>query len=982
MQGKIWTYVPLYGVVIDTQFFDFDAITINPIIDRYGDLLVILVLTHYPEFQFVYYYNLQKKEISNATYEENCEAFVQDTNTHAKIIIGDVFHVVLSIGMYLILDLNRTVLSWEKGNANLPEAFYSNSVHKNNTVIAFGGWTLQSGSSLLSNSLISINFSKSTIQFDTISENYLSPSPRHSHTLKLIRGIFYLFGGKNADAFLGDFWKYDPFTDHWEMINSIGNSPSARNLFGASVQGDALLIFGGEDSTALNNDMYMYNILTNTWTEISGTTGDMPSKRKAACVVLNLPYAYIFGGIDSAGICKDLWRYNFGNNTYQFVSSSVPVAYAHCMVEENSFFYLGGSTISDVPYRKKVRYDLTTGKWETSEVDLPNFTENIFADIGKNFIFFGGREKNIRVTNQFTLYQDSGLIDMASFEDYPYSMSYVYYNRSIYYHGGRCIFSPFALSLSQPLSYFSRIDLIEIFKDADVQCSKGTYLANGSCELCPVGTYAEGLGNSKCLQCEAGFYNPMSGASIRRQCYPCPEGTFNSKAGASQCKTCPVLSYCPAGSKFPINSFTTFTKDNSVQPDLYSPSYPALYLLLLRYLGAFFVFTAVAIVILVPRFKQQIIKLDLFDSYHNHQEGEFVVVRKNFIGGIFSIAFYGATIIVIGSVMSLYFLDNIGETKTLIPLVILQKDVSKFEADFEITVELEKYGDKCQKELGMDLPSCSEFIYLNTRNIEIGSDSIECVLDSDKTCKIVYKCVQCSIGIGAYLEILLEEDLSFATSISINVTSDSSIPGSRSSVSLISIPDPGLIFIGPIANEFYLSMTPSYFTSSINSFPSDITGYHVSALNTPQLGSQNLIENLSIVTQLNVKVNLEKDLVGLYTTRFALQSSILLASGLFGTITGMAGIVAMIMAKVEGLVRKREKKKKKRDNVEKVLELGESIREFSFKDTNGEFKDIDTRVMDSKAMIEAGGSQFESMGFANFMSSERTQCVKVNNWME
>lgn len=102
-------------------------------------------------------------------------------------------------------------------------------------------------------------------------------------------------------------------------------------------------------------------------------------------------------------------------------------------------------------------------------------------------------------------------------------------------------------------------------------CRLGEEFQNGSCQLCPPGTYrffaphyissrhpqsckdpyalntAVDTSNSICVKCPPGTYNPFSGAQRFRLCQPCAAG-LTSGWGATKCHRCPFGESSVAGS--------------------------------------------------------------------------------------------------------------------------------------------------------------------------------------------------------------------------------------------------------------------------------------------------------------------------------------------------------------------------------------------------------------------------------------------------
>jgi hypothetical protein len=67
-------------------------------------------------------------------------------------------------------------------------------------------------------------------------------------------------------------------------------------------------------------------------------------------------------------------------------------------------------------------------------------------------------------------------------------------------------------------------------------------------------------------------------------------------------------------------------------------------------------------------------KLDLYSLRHNYDEGQAMYVRKTLFGGIFTIVFIFGGIALVFNFLLSYHIDNIRETKGLIPLFSLEQE--------------------------------------------------------------------------------------------------------------------------------------------------------------------------------------------------------------------------------------------------------------------------------------------------------------------
>lgn len=319
------------------------------------------------------------------------------------------------------------------------------------------------------------------------------------------------------------------------------------------------------------------------------------------------------------------------------------------------------------------------------------------------------------------------------------------------------------------------------------------------------------------------------------------------------------------------------------------------------------------------------------------------------------------------STFTIFIFDNISEIKTLMPLVVLESYTKTFKSNLEVKFELKNYGDSCLNDNSyiktkFSSVYCNKDIYAHVENINFESNSLRCYKDKDNTCVIVYYCSQCEITLDSSIKLALIEKLSFSAGILVNITSESSVPESPSSVSLGISPETGKIFIGPTSNDFFFTMTPSYFTSSVSEFPSKTTGYHITSESSPKVGSQNFIQDISLATQLSINVFFLKTSTGLYTSRYQRQSFLIFISGLFGTLSGLVGFIRFFMCQFEDWSKRKRNLWVGTSKLELVIE-NEAICRMNF-NLRGNYENLENilnrKAQEKSAENTAFNVQFQS----------------------
>jgi N-acetylneuraminic acid mutarotase len=77
-----------------------------------------------------------------------------------------------------------------------------------------------------------------------------------------------LFGGYDGTAFLGDGAAYNPATDTWRTLATLG-ALSPRSNFVAVWTGQKLVIWGGNDNRAVFNTGATYDPVADNWSSFS-----------------------------------------------------------------------------------------------------------------------------------------------------------------------------------------------------------------------------------------------------------------------------------------------------------------------------------------------------------------------------------------------------------------------------------------------------------------------------------------------------------------------------------------------------------------------------------------------------------------------------------------------------------------------------------------------------------------------------------------
>ncbi|OMJ71479.1 hypothetical protein SteCoe_30308 [Stentor coeruleus] len=788
---------------------------------------------------------------------------------------------------------------------------------KNDKFYIFGGFNdLFTNEMVIAEADIPNNALKSIM---TIKE-YNYPEERVYFSLDTFDHRLVLFGGYNKGYYFNDLWIYYSKTNIWESIEMKGYLPSRRKNHASGAHGNSLVIWGGEDKAGFKNDIFINNILKKSWSEIKPSNLG-PSPRKGACGVLKFPKFYIFGGQTYAGLSGEAWEYSFNTNHYTQLSKSPEAFYnGKCQLLFNKIYIVGAKNIDNIGLNKILYYDIIQNSWGKSYEKEKGvyYAESVSMIFPDYFIEHGGVFKNIYANKQINAYRENGEVYgpwEQKWSVFAGNSAYVL-SKIIYFSGG--LEGP-SVSITKERSNnkFNYISVSDLAKDLNftLYCAPGSYLnKNGNCNYCPFSSYSTGFTEEKCKLCPPGTKSENFGLASLRQCYPCEEGSFNSKSGQKYCRKCPSNGYCPVGSAKP-QFFKLSYLNSSIQPMTYQePSFNQSFYMLFIISYSIFLFFFTILLFLIPKVVSNIHKLDLYITAHDNEIGKPIKIAKTKIGGAFTIIFFGVGLFIFGLNVINYALKNVEETKSLQPLSVFENEVSNFKSDINITVSFENYFDEC----GIN-GECQYGVEIVVINIVKGAEKIKCQ-KINYACVIQVVCNNCEIGTTSMLTFKLSQEYSFSTAISVKISSESSIPESLSSMSKTIIAPKDEVFIGRTSSQFYYSLTPSVFYSTIKEFPNESTGYHISEYALPTYGTSFTIENLNTESGLTAVINLERSAFGFFTYRYEIQTVFIVFSAILGSIAGIFQVIGFVMGFVEGIVTNYEKKALREEHISLLIE--------------------------------------------------------------
>ncbi|OMJ88566.1 hypothetical protein SteCoe_9426 [Stentor coeruleus] len=813
-----------------------------------------------------------------------------------------------------VLDLTNIELGWFAWVIECPEnlecARDSFGISCDDYIATIIGGKTKNG---ISNTYFTINMINFEVSFKNIPENF--PSPRAFGTLTQSATKLLLFGGKNSETIFNDVWEYslngNMELGTWNLLSDLGSAPEPRHGHAAATQGIYTVFVGGQTfNDLILSDIWLLNSGSKTWTEIipSETSEKKIPILTRSCAMLDLPKLYFIGGRSYSGANFNLWEYDLStNNLLLLYDNKKDVGtFGHACKLIKKYrkvlihtFYGLKNTLNEL-YCSIREIDITDKKnitvkiYQERSIDI-NCRGNFgFSHNGEIMVIAGGEIYPRYTMRDAWFIMDNEIYEEITFYDYnsssntseryyldkPLSASSIVAFSDLivifsgYYNGSFSVNS--ALSSSLYLIYFQ-----SYFK-----CSAGYYKGE-RCQPCPKGTYRS-FDDEECISCPPGTINLIEGASHKSYCIPCDHNTFYNLTSES-CQSCPKNVLCPIGSEEPLNPKDIKQKQYSQPLNFEKPTYG--YSLII--LGSIFGMTIFVFILLF--FTTLIVKVafsvhEFFRADHiipvNKTSYEIDKTRISYVGGFFT----GIAIILIvfnfGFLIINYIIKNEDESRSLIPLSSLLQDHNYTNNKLTIEIYMYSYRGNC-----LQKPEIFYNKFQNSRTKafteSIGENNLtSCTYIIDIEFDELFT-------IDAFLEISF---LDYTSDITLTVSADSGNPGEKSSFTQALTSTEEHIFIGPNPSVFKFSLIPAYYNyKGYFGVPYENLGFRLGAINSPESGSLNILNNIYLFTGFKIKIEFIISEFGITTYRFQSVDPISYAITMLATAPGLISLVRFFL---------------------------------------------------------------------------------------
>ena len=237
------------------------------------------------------------------------------------LVYGWSYSISADLSDIVRVDLDSLDFAWEEFSTNLQYTRDSFAIsYTPKDLYIFGGYIASISTDI--NDLVRLD--PDTGNFTVVTQSGAFPGSRSAPSVQLVSASIYIFGGQGMDSFYDDMWVYNINLDIWTPIYQSGSIPLPRWKHATHSQGSAIVIWGGEGASGLLNDLFIFNTLTNSWSPLEKGSNLFPVAGIGACMILDMPYIYIFGVLTDLGCLGQLWVYDMGTSLYSLIPSSGP----------------------------------------------------------------------------------------------------------------------------------------------------------------------------------------------------------------------------------------------------------------------------------------------------------------------------------------------------------------------------------------------------------------------------------------------------------------------------------------------------------------------------------------------------------------------------------------------------------------------------------------------------------------------------------
>ncbi|KAJ7335613.1 hypothetical protein JRQ81_013554 [Phrynocephalus forsythii] len=204
------------------------------------------------------------------------------------------------------------------------------------------------------NDFFMLTITPTDLTWEKIPQDGHIPSSRQGHSLWVIKGKIYLFGGcssKNAESCLPGIYTFDLGSLTWQKLTTNGIALQTLK-HSSAVVGENIYIYGGIKSGKAVDDLYVFNTVSQSWTPVK-TSGLVPGARAGHAFATIGEVIYMFGGCSNEDeYCTDVFALDTVSLTWRMceVKGERPVGrsdHTFTAHHDKDIYLFGGTYVSN-----------------------------------------------------------------------------------------------------------------------------------------------------------------------------------------------------------------------------------------------------------------------------------------------------------------------------------------------------------------------------------------------------------------------------------------------------------------------------------------------------------------------------------------------------------------------------------------------------------------------------------------------------------
>lgn len=665
------------------------------------------------------------------------------------------------------------------------------------------------------NSILTFSLSNNKIVSEVLISSKDYPPKRKNHACFVLDNKIYVFGGQAEDGtYLSDFWAFDADTNLWSELKVTGVVPKSRELMAYSISGNGngIKIFAGRDDNEIFNDLYQFNTRLNHWEDLT-TEAIQDFARYGSCMFSINYKQIIVGGRDFNQVYRDILVYDLFTDSFIQLKPNLPsIVNYECVFRKSSnnksieIYIYGGTNPHNIPNKQNFLINLQgifDGIYSVStKIILENLVlpSEAAALIDNNKIYIiGGTFYGYQINKNIFVIDLDG-----DYKYYKLEKNVGFFNHKAVQLGDNFfVFGGCFSDNYNKISHVGTNSLYQIVFEEDegveLSCLNGNFSDEG-CVPCGFGYFFE---DGQCLPCPEGTYLNLKGALSLAMCIPCPFGSFSKHPASTLCLNCPTGSYCPIGSNRMQDIIPTWPDSSKQPPHLETQTEEITNLFFyMLYIGFSLLLSLFALFIWFPSMQSLLKKFDFFFDKHSRPLNQPVIMKKTTIGGICSLYFSLFVVFGVTTTVLSYTLDNVRESRSLIPRTVLEDEVKA--SIFKMKIVFYEYGGTC-----VEQGECDKYGNFTEQNMKFDHKTKKCSL-FEGNCQVFIEYKGLELKADSQIFVHMKEFRAFANAISVEISVTSSVPNKESSIYLQLRPkDKKTSFKGVVASKIQCEMIPS-----------------------------------------------------------------------------------------------------------------------------------------------------------------------------